>query len=164
MKMLFVLFMAALSLSAFAENTADIAARIKARVAAKQTGEFTQRTKTGMGHVKFDHTKNDGKFTITDGSKTFVTAWSGCITGKIYAYREQNGLVGYKEGYGKFPRQASEFERILDFSNRVAVVNVGDVVLFVNAKGDFLAVHLLAVKYVDRGDNEYCIEFEYRIY
>ena len=94
MKMLFVLFLAALSLSAFAENTADIAARIKAREAAKQTGEFTQRTKTGTGHVKFDHTKNDGKFTITDGSKTFVTAWSGCITGKIYAYREQNGAFG----------------------------------------------------------------------
>jgi hypothetical protein len=52
----------------------------------------------------------------------------------------------------------------MDFSNRVATVNVGDVVLFVNAKGDFLAVHLLSVKYVDRGDDEYCVEFEYKIY
>ncbi len=164
MKMLFVLFLVSLDLLTFAENTSDIAARIKAKEVARQIGVFTQRTKTGKGYVKFDHTKNDGKFTITDGSKTFVTAWSGAITGKVYAYRERDGLVGYKEGYGAFPRQASEFERILDFSNYVVTVNVGDVVLFVNAKGDFLAVRLLAVKYVDRGDDEYCVEFEYKIY
>ncbi len=164
MKAALILFLATLGLSAFAEDTSGIAARIKAREAAKQVGEFTQVTRTGKGYVKFDHTKNDGCFTITDGTKTFVTHWSGCITGKVYAYREQDGLVGYKEGYGTFPRQASEFERIMDFSNRVATVNVGDVVLFVNAKGDFLAVHLLSVKYVDRGDDEYCVEFEYKIY
>ncbi len=147
-----------------AENTSAIAARIKAREAARQSGEFMQVARNGVGYVKFDHTKNNGRFTITDGVKTFVTSWSGCFPGKIYAYRESDGLIGYKEGYGKFPQRATEFERVMDFSNRVATVLVGDTVLFVNPKGDFLAVRLLGVKYVDRGDEEYCVEFEYKIY
>ena len=164
MKTLFLFILSILSFSLFAESTSDIAARIKAREAAKRIGEYAQQTSTGKGRVKFDHTKNDGKFIITNGKKTFVTAWGGCFPGKIWAYREQDGLIGYKEGYGKFPLNAKEFEHTLDFSNRVYAVNVGDMVLFVNAKGDFLAVRLLSVKYVDRGDDEYCVEFEYKIY
>ena len=153
-----------LAATIFSETTADIASRIKQREAQRQRGEFFQHTNNGIGHVKFDHTKNNGRFTISDGKRTFVTTWGGCITDKVYAYKETEGLVGYKEGYAEFPKSAATFEKVMDFSNYVATVNKGDVVLFINPKGDFLAVRLLNVKYVDRGDDEYCVEFEYKIY
>ena len=149
---------------AVAGGTAEIAARIKARESARQVGEFTKKVTGNTGQVKFDHRLNNGKFVITNGKKTFVTSWSGCITDKIWVYKEGEGLIGYKEGYKSFPRDPAEFEKIMDFSNRAVAVNKGDVVLFVNPAGDFLAVHLLSVKYVDRGDDEYSVEFEFKIY
>lgn len=145
-------------------GTAEIAARIKARESARQVGEFTKKVTGNTGRVKFDHRLNNGKFVITNGKKTFVTSWSGCITDKIWAYKEDGGLIGYKEGYDGFPRDPAEFEKVMDFSNRAVAVNKGDVVLFVNPAGDFLAVRLLSVKYVDRGDDEYSVEFEFKIY
>ena len=147
-----------------ADGTADIAARIKARETARQSGEFTKVVNGSSGYVKFDHRLNKGKFTITNGRKTFVTLWSGCITDKIWAYRDGDGLIGYKEGYRDFPRNPEEFEKVMDFSNRAVAVNKGDVVLFINPRGDFLAVRLLSVKYVDRGDDEYSTEIEFKIY
>ena len=149
---------------AIAEGTAEIAARIKAREAARQVGEFTKCVDGNTGHVKFNHKLNNGKFVITNGRKTFVTSWSGCITDKIWAYRDENGLIGYKEGYGSFPSDPNEFYRVMDFSNRAVAIKKGDVALFVNPTGDFLAVRLLSVKYVDRGDDEYSVEIEFKIY
>ena len=149
---------------AIAEETSTIAARIRARESTRQVCEFTKRVDGNTGRVKFNHELNNGKFIITNGRKTFVTSWSGCGPGKIWAYREGDGLIGYKEGYREFPSNPVEFERIMDFSNRCAAVNKGDVVLFVNSTGDFLAVRLLAVKYVDRGDDEYSVEIEFKIY
>ena len=149
---------------AIAEGTTEIAARIKAREAARQVGEFTKCVDGNTGHVKFNHTLNNGKLVITNGRKSFVTSWSGCITDKIWAYRDGNGLIGYKEGYGSFPGDPTEFERVMDFSNRAVAIRKGDVALFVNPTGDFLAVRLLSVKYVDRGDDEYSVEIEFKIY
>lgn len=130
MRRLIVGLAACFCVVACAGNTSSIAARIKAREAAKQQGEFTHYARSSTGRVKFDHTKNDGHFTIISGAKKFATSWGGCITGKIWAYREQDGLIGYKQGYKKFPSTAEEFENVLDFSNRVVAVEVGDVALF----------------------------------
>ena len=164
MKQNFIMLLCSLCTLVVAGGTAEIAARIKARESIRQVGEFTKKVDGNTGKVKFNHRLNNGKFVITNGAKTFVTSWSGCITDKIWAYKEDGGLIGYTEGYGIFPKDPAEFEKIMDFSNRAVAVNKGDVVLFINAAGDFLAVHLLSVKYVDRGDDEYSVEFEFKIY
>ncbi len=147
-----------------ASDTSDVAARIRAKEAQRQYGEFSHVGQSNSGKVKFDYSKNSGRFTVVGGNKVFLTQWSACGRDAVHVYRAKGGLIGYNKGYSEFPANVEEFEKAMDFSSKSAPVSEGEVAVLINTQNQFMAVRVLSVKTKSRGDDEDCVEFEYKVY
>ena len=96
-------------------------------------------------------------------STTFVTSWSEAGADSVRAYKDKVELLGIKSGLMEFPSAVEEMEQF-DFTRRSSVCNVGDIVIFMNRDGRFLAVKILGVQVKSRGANWNLLSFSYRVY
>lgn len=109
------------------------------------------------GIVTFEYSNNNNQYIIGNGNYQFVTKWSGADNGCIYAY----GDIGYINGRKGFP----EYNEMLDFdySSQVRTIYNGEIVIFRNKFGKFLAIKIISVYSRSHGKEKDLMTFEYRI-
>jgi hypothetical protein len=97
---------------------------------------------TLSGTVTFDFSNNNGRFIVGAGDMAFETAWSNAGNNAIYAYSDPPSIrsVALASGAEKIEdiQDASQY----DTSSRVRMPQVGEVVVWQNAAGYYLATRL----------------------
>lgn len=114
-----------------------------------------------VGTAQFDYSKNNGTFSIGEGSMLFKTKWSGCSNHCIYAYSDSGSLVGYLPEEKEFPEESDLHK--FDYTSRVVTVYENEIVIFENSFGKFLAVKIISVDSKSHGKKTDYLEFEYKI-
>ena len=144
------------------EKTMSLADRIRAgnqvRLGASEITVATDR-----GWAEFDFKSNGGKFTVRNKETEFVTRWSSCDADAVYAYKDNVEMVGYKAGQRQIPYSKDDFETF-DWSHRSVIAHVGDVIVFMNHDGRFLAAKVMRVSSRERGADADSLHIEFRIY
>lgn len=110
------------------------------------------------GNVTFDCSDNNGCYKLGVGEYEFNTKWSIANNNVVYAC----GYVGYLKDCNDFPN----YKRIInfDFSSNTRRVEVGEIVIFKNSYGKFLAVKIMEALSKSHGKDRDEISFEYMIY
>ena len=114
------------------------------------------------GDVSFNFKNNNGQFIIGSGDYEFCTMWSECGAKSIYAYKDRVNMIGYREGTSEFPqnRDFSEF----DFTSRTREISIGEVLIWMNDKGKFVATKITDINVKSRGGMCNNLSFSYKIY
>lgn len=144
------------------KKTMSLADRIRAGNQVK-LGATEISVASDRGWAEFDFKANGGKFTVRNKETEFVTTWSGYSADAVYAYKDNVEMVGYKAGQRLIPTVKDDFETF-DWSHRSVVAHTGDVIVFMNKDGRFLAVKVLKVNDRERGAAMDLMHVEFRIY
>ncbi|MCX7060807.1 MAG: toll/interleukin-1 receptor domain-containing protein [Gammaproteobacteria bacterium] len=115
------------------------------------------------GVVTFDYSNNNGRFTFGAGDMAFETAWSKSGSNSIHAYTDPSSIRSVALAVG-----ATEIIEILDAtqydpSSRVRTPYVGEILVWQNTAGYFLATKVLAVQVRNSGNALDEVHLEYRI-
>ena len=81
----------------------------------------------------------------------------------VRAYKDKVELQGVKSGIVELPLSVEGMEQF-DFTRRSSVCNIGDIVVFMNRDGRFLAAKILDVQVKSRGASRNLLSFSYRVY
>lgn len=114
------------------------------------------------GIVEFDYSNNCGVFNIGEGSLLFQTRWSNASNTSIYAYGDLVDKIGFLEEVNDFPK-VDELNKF-DYTSRVRTINTGEMIIFKNNCGNFLAIKVLEIKARSHGDKKNNLKFEYKTY
>lgn len=98
------------------------------------------------GVTTFDYSNNNGRYVFGAGDMAFETAWSRAGSGSIHAYTDPPSIRSVAIAVG-----ATEINEIKDAaqydpSSRVRTPHVGEVLVWQNTAGYFLATKVLSVK------------------
>lgn len=146
------------------ERGQSLASRIRAQVRrALSEGFVSIADAGGRGRVRFDFRANGGRFDIKADDTSFETRWSEAGEASVTAYRDGVEFLGIKDGVAEFPETVDDFESF-DFTRQDSVCKIGDIVAFMNREGRFLAVKILDVQSVSRGDSKNRLDIDYRVY
>jgi len=119
-------------------------------------------TKEKEGEVAFNYSNNNGVYTIGEGDYRFDTQWSKASREYIHFYNDQPTIKSVR-----LAKDASDLGGIkpekYDSSSRARTVGIGQIAIFENTQGNFLAVKVLALKDDSRGDACDEIRFVYKI-
>ena len=143
-------------------NTMSLADRIRAGNQVK-LGANEITVATDRGWAEFDFKANGGKFTVRNKEAEFITRWSSCGPDAVYAYKDYVEMVGCKAGQRQMPYAKDDFETF-DWSHRSVIAHAGDVIVFMNHGGRFLAVKVMKVRDRERGADADLLHIEFRIY
>ncbi|HCC04923.1 TPA: hypothetical protein DEP58_01290 [Patescibacteria group bacterium] len=115
------------------------------------------------GKITFDYSNNNGLFVVGNGDLAFETKWSKASDQSIHAYSDCVNIDSVA-----LAKNISRFEDIkegksLDYSSRVRTVDVGEIVIFKNKNGFYVAIKVIDVKDDSRADHNDEITFEYVI-
>lgn len=146
------------------EDARSVAARIRSRVRQTLAKDFKSIADVrGGGSARFDFRANDGRFTIEGAGCAFETIWSQAGADTAYAYKDGVELLGSKAGCSDLPLSLEEIESF-DFTRRASIVGVGDVVVFMNQEGRFLAVKITGIHSASQDNADNFLAIDYRIY
>lgn len=115
------------------------------------------------GTVAFDYSNNNGRFTFGAGDMAFETAWSKAGTGSIHAYTDPPSIRSVAIATG-----ATSIDQIgdatqYDPSSRVRTPNAGEILVWQNSAGYFLATRVLSVQVRSTGNALDQVSLEYKI-
>ena len=99
-----------------------------------------------QGEASFDFTKNGGVFTIKNGVNAFQTKWGRRSMYQVVAGAGAAGKIGGKPGLTTLPSLAMAKAGGLDYSQKSRIVGNGEVVVFVNPYGKYVAVKVMKVE------------------
>lgn len=115
------------------------------------------------GLISFDYSNNNGRFLVGMDDFAFETAWSPASNSSIHAYDDGENIRKIALATG-----ATRFEdivdaRIYDTSSRARTVRVGEIVIWQNNSGRYLATRIerIAARSNDTEPNE--LVFSYKI-
>ena len=97
-----------------------------------------------QGQASFDFSKNGGSFTIKNGVDEFHTKWGRRSMYQVNAAAGMAGKIGGQSGLTTLPTPAAA--KLMDFTKPSRVVSEGDVVVFRNVQGKFVAVKLMNIE------------------
>ena len=115
------------------------------------------------GWAEFDYSANQGMFTIQAEGTEFVTMWSKCRAGTVFAHKDGVDMIGYRAGLNELPVDSSGFTSY-SWNSRKIAVKEGDVVVFMNKDSRFLATKVVKVKNIDDGESSNSLHIEFKIY
>lgn len=115
------------------------------------------------GTITFDYSNNNNCYTIGSGEYAFVTKWSACGNNAIYAYSDTVKKIGYIPNHKELPINAADFEEF-DFTSRVRVVYVDEIVVWLNNYGHLAVTKIKKVLARSHGSEKDELTFEYKIY
>lgn len=119
-------------------------------------------SKNREGEVIFDYSNNNGVFTIGEGENRFDTQWSKASNEYIYFYSDKPSVKSVR--LSKDTTSLEEVEpKKYDSSSRVRTARIGQIAIFENVLGKFLAVKVMGLKDDSRGDKVDEIRFKYKI-
>ena len=115
------------------------------------------------GKVTFDYSNNNGKFIVGVGDTAFETAWSKAGGSAIYAYSDPPSIrsVALADGVVEIARLADATQH--DTSSRVRNIRIGEIAVWQNTAGYYLATKVTAIKVRDHNSDVDELTFEYRI-
>ena len=115
------------------------------------------------GSVAFDYSNNNGRFTFGAGDMAFETAWSRAGSRSIHGYTDPPSIrsVALAAGMGAIAdiQDASQY----DPSSRVRTPYVGEILVWQNTAGYFLATKVLSVQVRGPGNALDQVSLEYKI-
>lgn len=115
------------------------------------------------GFVTFDYSNNNGKYIVGAGDMTFETAWSGGSNTGIHAYNDPASIrtVALAAGVARIADIVDA--SLFDTSSRVRTPRLGEIVVWQNTAGYYLATKILSLKSRGHGQASDEIVFEYVI-
>ena len=146
------------------ESGQTTASRIRSRVRRALSEEFVSIADAfSRGRARFNFLANGGRFDVKAADTSFETIWSEAGEASVCAHKDGVELIGVRDGVSEFPETVDVFETF-DFTRRASVCKIGDIVVFMNRDGRFLAVKILDIQAVTHGASKNQLEFDYRIY
>lgn len=133
------------------------------RIRSKSKGEVV--SESGSGRIKFNPRGNDGRFVFKCKDVEFITRWSTCSAESVYAYKNEDGdLIGFKTDQKEMPSDKSMFETF-DWTMRSVRLHKGNILAYMDSKGNFLCIRLLDVGRRGRsGDAVDEVDVEFKLY
>lgn len=128
-----------------------------------QIGGSSLKIAGDRGWSEFDYSANHGVFTIQGKGTEFATMWSKCRSGSVFAHKDNVDMIGRRSGLRELPADCSEFPSYCWNYKKIAVKE-GDVVVFMNKEGRFLAAKVVKVKNIDDGESSNSLHIEFKIY
>lgn len=114
------------------------------------------------GEIFFDYSNNNGIYTIGKDDYRFDTQWSKASKEYIHFYNDQSTIKSVR-----LVKDVSDFEKIqpekYDSSSRARTAGIGQIAVFENNNGKFLAIKILGIKDDSRGDDSDELHFKYKI-
>jgi hypothetical protein len=115
------------------------------------------------GRVTFDYSNNDGRYSVGVGDCTFETKWSAASNTSIHAYRDGAQISGIALAYDVYEFDAIQDARTFDFSSRTRMPRTGEIVIWRNQSGYFMATKVVSVSARTHGASRDEVSFQYRI-
>lgn len=115
------------------------------------------------GTVTFDYSNNNGRFTFGAGDMAFETAWSHAGAGSIHAYTNPPSIRSVAIAAGVNAIAEIEDASQYDPSSRVRTPHAGEILVWQNTAGYFLATKILSVQVRGTGNALDQVNLEYRI-
>jgi hypothetical protein len=115
------------------------------------------------GCVTFDYSNNDGHFTFGAGDMAFETAWSRAGPSSIHAYTDPPSIRSVALAVGASIIADVQDATQYDASSRVRTPHVGEIVVWQNTAGYFLATKVLSVQVRGPGNALDQVSLEYKI-
>jgi hypothetical protein len=103
------------------------------------------------GSVTFDHSNNNGRYVLGAGDMAFETAWSGGGDRMIYAYTDPPSIRSVALAVGASAISDVSDASAFDTSSRVRAPRLGEIVVWQNTAGYFLATKIEGLRV--RGKN-----------
>jgi len=118
---------------------------------------------TLSGTTTFDYSNNNGRYIFGAGDMAFETAWSNGGSGAIHAYNDPPSIRSVA-----IADDATEIDKIKDAtqydpSSRVRTPHVGEILVWQNTAGYFLATKVLSIQVRDPGVTLAQVTMEYKI-
>lgn len=98
------------------------------------------------GTVTFDYSNNNGRFTFGAGDMAFETAWSESGTNSIHAYTDPPSIRSVAIALGATAIAQIQDATQYDPSSRVRTPYAGEILVWQNTAGYFLATKVLSVQ------------------
>lgn len=118
-----------------------------------------------VGEAEFNYSNYDGRAVIGEGQTAFETRWSNASNSSINVYNDPSEIRGIA-----IAPEATSPEEVtvasiagLDFSSRIRKPREGQVVVFENTAGRYLAVQIVDVFATSHGDNEDRLVLRYAV-
>lgn len=114
------------------------------------------------GEVSFDYSNNNGIYSIGKEDYRFDTQWSKASKEYIHFYNDQSTIKSVR-----LVKDVSDLDEVqpekYDPSSRARTAGIGQIAVFENNKGKFLAIKILGIKDDSRGDDSDELHFKYKI-
>jgi hypothetical protein len=115
------------------------------------------------GTVTFDYSNNNGNYIVGAGDMVFETAWSAGGNTAIHAYNDPPSIRTVALASGAASIADVTDASLFDTSSRVRTPRLGEVVVWQNTAGYYLATKVLSLKARGHGQASDEIVFEYAI-
>jgi TIR domain len=115
------------------------------------------------GSVTFDYSNNDGRFTFGAGDMAFETAWARAGNSSIHAYTDPPSIRSVALAVGANVIADIQDAAQYDASSRVRTPHVGEILVWQNTAGYFLATKVLSVQVRGPGNALDQVSLEYKI-
>ena len=93
----------------------------------------------------------------------FETAWTKASNTCIYVYNDPPSINGVALARGCTSISQVLNAELLDYTSRTRTPSLGEIVVLLNTRGFYAAVHLLGIKDDNRGDDRDELRFRYAI-
>lgn len=115
------------------------------------------------GKITFDYSNNNGRYILGSGDMAFETAWSGGSSSSIHAYSDPPSIRSVALAVGARDIRDIADAALFDTSSRVRSPQLGEIVIWQNTAGYYLATKVEALKSRSHGSDIDQIVFSYAI-
>jgi hypothetical protein len=115
------------------------------------------------GTVTFDYSNNNGRYIVGAGDFAFETAWSAGGNTAIYAYTDPPSIRSVALATGVANIDEIDDASIFDTSSRVRTPHLGEIVIWRNTAGYYLATKIQRLRSRSHGSETDEITFSYVI-
>ncbi|MEA3272231.1 MAG: hypothetical protein U9P90_01020 [Patescibacteria group bacterium] len=114
------------------------------------------------GKIYFDYSNNNGIYTIGKNDYRFDTQWSKASKEYIHFYNDSSTIKSVC-----LAKDVSDLDKVqpekYDSSSRARTAGIGQIAVFKNNSGKFLAIKILGIKDDSRGDDSDELHFRYKV-
>jgi hypothetical protein len=114
------------------------------------------------GEVFFDYSNNNGIYTIGKDDYRFDTQWSKASKEYIHFYNDQSTIKSVRLIKDVYDLDKVKPEKY-DSSSRARTAGIGQIAVFENNSGKFLAIKIIGIKDDSRGDDFDELHFKYKV-
>jgi hypothetical protein len=119
-------------------------------------------SKNKEGEVSFDYSNNNGIYTIGKDDYRFDTQWSKASKEYVHFYNDPSTIKSVRLVKDVYDLDKVQPEKY-DSSSRARTAGIGQIAVFENNSGKFLAIKILGIKDDSRGDDSDELHLKYKV-